>query len=208
MEKQSGISRRQLIKRGAVVGGAALWVPPVVQSLRVPAYGQTGSPPPVSCIVDGFMTGAGAGESTTGVKVNYDLRVIDCPPLTSAPELKIAWSVGKPGNNKTTYEFELTTFTDRTCIDDPGVLNGPEANFDTIIGSGTGTLTINGVAQNGSVNFTFVDNDEGNGSMDTVALTVYDANNVAVITVPSQIVQQGNLQAHKGNLAFGDACPP
>ena len=36
-----GISRRQLIKRGAVVGGTVLWAAPVVQSLTTPALGQT-----------------------------------------------------------------------------------------------------------------------------------------------------------------------
>lgn len=36
-----GISRRQLIKRGAVVGGTVLWAAPVVQSLTTPALGAT-----------------------------------------------------------------------------------------------------------------------------------------------------------------------
>lgn len=36
-----GISRRQLIRRGAVVGGTVLWAAPVVQSLTTPALGQT-----------------------------------------------------------------------------------------------------------------------------------------------------------------------
>ena len=205
-EERPGISRRQLIKRGAVVGGAAIWVPPVIQSLRVPAYGQVGSPPPVSCIVDGFMTGAGAGNSTTGVKVSYDLRNLDCPPQESPPELKVSWSTGS-GPNKTNFDFVLTAFTSRECVDNPGIPNGTNANFDTVIGSGTGTLSIDGVDQNGSVQFTFVDDGEGGGSGDSVALTVFDATNTAVITVPFQLVSQGNLQAHKGNRAFGDACP-
>ena len=205
-KERSGISRRDLIKRGAVVGGVALWAPPVVQSLRVPAFGQTGSPPPVSCIVDGFMTGAGAGNSTSGIKVSYDLRTMDCPPQTSSPELKVSWSTGK-GANKIDYDFELLAFTSRVCIDNGTVPNDANANFDTINGSGTGTLSINGVDQNGSITFSFLDNGEGGSSQDTVALTVFDAGNNAVITVPSQVVLQGNLQAHKGNIAFGDACP-
>ena len=204
-EERSGISRRQLIKRGAVVGGAAIWVPPVVQSLRSPAFAQVGSPPPATCIVDGFMTGAGAGTSTSGVKVSYDLRSLDCPPLESPPELKISWSTGQ-APNKLNYDFELTAFTARVCTDNPAIPNGAEANFDTASGSGTGTLSINGVDQAGSVDFTFVDDGEGNGAGDSAALTVYDAANVAVITVPLQVITQGNLQAHKGNRAVGDAC--
>src|SRR5688572_27756739 len=99
-----GLSRRQLIKRGAVVGGAAIWVPPVIQSLRLPAHAQQGSP--VSCIVDGFMTGGGFVEVAGLGKVHYELRNLDCPPLTSPPELKISW-----GKGQTASSFELTTFT-------------------------------------------------------------------------------------------------
>jgi hypothetical protein len=35
-----GISRRQLIKRGAIVGGTVLWAAPVVQSITTPAFAQ------------------------------------------------------------------------------------------------------------------------------------------------------------------------
>jgi hypothetical protein len=37
----SGIPRRTLIKRGAIVGGL-VWATPVVQSLRIPAHAQEG----------------------------------------------------------------------------------------------------------------------------------------------------------------------
>lgn len=45
LEANLGISRRDLIRRGAVVGGTLVWAAPVVQSLR-PAFAQaqTGSP--------------------------------------------------------------------------------------------------------------------------------------------------------------------
>lgn len=39
-------SRREFIKRSAVAGGAAVWAPPVVQSITSPAFGQTIYPPP------------------------------------------------------------------------------------------------------------------------------------------------------------------
>ncbi|HVE63892.1 MAG TPA: hypothetical protein VNB94_08845 [Mycobacteriales bacterium] len=38
-----GISRRTLIKRGAVVGGGLVWAAPMVQTLATPAFAQ-GSP--------------------------------------------------------------------------------------------------------------------------------------------------------------------
>lgn len=205
-ETRTGISRRQLIKRGAVVGGAAIWVPPVVQSLRLPAYAQVGSPPPVTCIVDGRMTGGGFVNITGGKKVSYELRVLDCPPVASSPELKVSWKIGN-GQNATTYDFELLTFTSRTCSDNPGIPNGPNANFDTVVGTGTGTLTVNGVPQNGSIQFGFVDAGEGNNSGDTVTLIINNASNVNVLNIVNQLVDGGNLQALDGNFASGDACP-
>jgi hypothetical protein len=41
---KSGVSRRDMLRRGAIVGGA-LWVSPVIQSLTNAAYGQAPSNP-------------------------------------------------------------------------------------------------------------------------------------------------------------------
>lgn len=206
-EHESGgnISRRQLIKRGAVAGGAAIWVPPVIQSLRVPAHAQTGSPPPLSCIVDGFMTGGGFAEVAGIGRVTYDLHKIECPPIESPPELRVTWKTGK-GANVVSYAFELLAFTSRTCLDDPGIVNGANATFDTIVGTGTGTLTINGVTQNASCEFGFTDDDESGILNDRVTIIVYDAGNNVVVSIVNALVNGGNLQSHEGNFAFGDAC--
>jgi hypothetical protein len=40
---ESGMTRRDLIRRGAVVGGTLLWVAPAIQSIGSKAYAQTGS---------------------------------------------------------------------------------------------------------------------------------------------------------------------
>ena len=46
-ETSRGISRRDLLKRGAVLGGAVVWVTPVVQTLGMGrAFAQTASPVP------------------------------------------------------------------------------------------------------------------------------------------------------------------
>src|SRR5437867_797714 len=200
--KRSSISRRDIIKRGAIVGGVALWAPPIVQSIRAPAMAQTVSGPP--CIVTGDMTGGGFVTAPSGVKVSYDLRKLDCPPQTSPPELKVSWTVGT-GKNKVTYVFELLTFTSRTCVDNPSIPNSPDANFDTVVGTGTGTLTVNGVDQNGTIQFGFIDNGEGANSLDTVTLIINDAANNNVMTINNQLVEAGNLQAH-GNFAIGRIC--
>lgn len=41
-----GVSRRDALKRGAVLGGALVWATPVVQSVTHPAFAQTGTPAP------------------------------------------------------------------------------------------------------------------------------------------------------------------
>ena len=52
-EKQSvlktelGVTRRDLIRRGAIVGGTLLWAAPVIQSLSPPAYAAAVSAPTV-----------------------------------------------------------------------------------------------------------------------------------------------------------------
>jgi hypothetical protein len=40
LSRDLGISRRELIRRGAVVGGTLVWAAPVIQSLTPPAYAQ------------------------------------------------------------------------------------------------------------------------------------------------------------------------
>ena len=46
-ETGQGISRRDLLRRGAALGGAVVWMTPVVQTLGMGrAFAQTASPPP------------------------------------------------------------------------------------------------------------------------------------------------------------------
>ena len=53
---EGGISRRSLIKRGAVTGGTVLWAAPVVQSFTNAVGAQAGTPKcdPVACVTLGF----------------------------------------------------------------------------------------------------------------------------------------------------------
>jgi hypothetical protein len=44
LSADGGLSRRQVIKRGAVVGGAVMWAAPVVQSFTSPAGAQVTTP--------------------------------------------------------------------------------------------------------------------------------------------------------------------
>ena len=59
-ETSQGISRRDLLRRGAALGGAVVWMTPVVQTLGMGrAFAQTASPPP----------GGGQAISYVGVNV-------------------------------------------------------------------------------------------------------------------------------------------
>lgn len=49
LRDQLGVTRRDLLRRGAVVGGTLLWVAPVIQSITPPAFAQQTSPTVVSC---------------------------------------------------------------------------------------------------------------------------------------------------------------
>lgn len=49
LRSELGVTRRDLLKRGAVVGGTLLWVAPVIQSITPPAFAQNQSPVVVSC---------------------------------------------------------------------------------------------------------------------------------------------------------------
>ena len=83
-----GMSRRDLIRRGAVVGGAAIWVSPVVQSFTSPAFAQVGTPPETSpggeeC-PDGMVEAIGA--------VKWD------PEATDGPFVPIGRGANGQGN--------------------------------------------------------------------------------------------------------------
>ena len=54
LKRELGLSRRQLLKRGAVVGGTLMWATPVIQSLAAPAFGQVGSPACAACLSTTF----------------------------------------------------------------------------------------------------------------------------------------------------------
>lgn len=56
VERQSGLTRRETLKRGAIFGGALVWATPVVQMVGMrPAFAQETSPAcdPTTCVVIG-----------------------------------------------------------------------------------------------------------------------------------------------------------
>jgi hypothetical protein len=57
LHDESGMTRRDLMRRGAVVGGTLLWVAPAIQSIGAKAYAQGLSPLCDACIA---VTSTGA----------------------------------------------------------------------------------------------------------------------------------------------------
>lgn len=86
-----GISRRTLLKRGAVVGGTLLWVAPVIKSLTPPAFGQTnGSPPPQNG--DGCCCACNSADEQRGFCTDQFTSEQEC-------EDACADAVGEEGNS-------------------------------------------------------------------------------------------------------------
>ena len=49
LNSELGVTRRDLIRRGAIVGGTLLWVAPAIQSMAPKAFAQVAAPGSVTC---------------------------------------------------------------------------------------------------------------------------------------------------------------
>lgn len=49
LRRRLGITRRDLLRRGIIVGGALIWTVPVLESLKPNAFAHNGSPNPFFC---------------------------------------------------------------------------------------------------------------------------------------------------------------
>lgn len=77
LHDESGMTRRDLMRRGAVVGGTLLWVAPAIQSIGSKAYAQDhGSPLCAACLSATINTGG--GPVTTHVTFDPTARCCDC----------------------------------------------------------------------------------------------------------------------------------
>lgn len=135
--KGEGISRRDLLRKGAVLGGAVVWAAPVVQTLGMGrAYAQTASPtgdkdisyigimltgcpePPPSLTGDFFVKWEdGMWEMSPGA-------VPSCAPKDSLPKgedgLALGFRINPPGNDSSCKELLIPS------IYDPGLSDGCE----------------------------------------------------------------------------------
>jgi uncharacterized repeat protein (TIGR01451 family) len=137
----------------------------------------------------GRMVGKGSVSGTAGT-ASY-AYILNC---ASASNANAPFEVRFSGQR-----FRLTQTSTVSCTNDPAVPgSGP---FDTMTGSGTGSLTTGGP---GSVQFTFVDGGAG-GANDRVALTIRNAANAVVFqgTAAPPAKFPGSDQATGNNTAQG-----
>lgn len=106
LETKGGVSRRDMLKRSAMLGGALVWATPVVQSLGGTAYATTTGSPAPGCISFIALL-LKCGDLYYGIKIDNafcgsDLQQVECN--TSADH------VGGPSGDKCdTYWANIVT---------------------------------------------------------------------------------------------------
>ena len=129
----------------------------------------------------GRMTGGGSFFTPDGTRVTHGMQ-LHCS-LPSNNNLEVNWG---GGNN-----FHLDALTNVSCFLDPAFSAGqPSDGFNTMIGSGTGTL--NGAPA--TIAFKFTDAGEP-GTSDTASVVIQSG--ATTFTVPLALLDKGNQQAHK-----------
>lgn len=202
-----GISRREALKKGAMVGGTVLWVAPLVQTVGVSqAFGQQPTPPPLC----GRFTGGGRLFNTNGEPVYHGFQ-LRCGVTGDASPGNNMVVVGKTVDGER-FIFKLDTLSVATCFNDQsiGAPNPPAAGFNTFVGVGTGQFRTPG-NQSGPftpgyrIEFTFTDQGEP-GTSDTAKLQIFAPGGALVVDVSGDvgvppggtgtIIGNGNNQAH------------
>lgn len=203
VEMSSGISRRQMIKRGAIVGGTLMWAAPVVQSVTAPAFALYPAPEQVCCR---FTGGGGSIEGTT---TDPDLEAINV--VHFGFELHCGTPPPEPNNFAITFEdtsgrrvtFHLEANYQASCFPPPTTT--PNAPCSEIRGSGTGRVTgpgaFDGLASGSFATLDFfrlVDVAPESGNQDIIELVISYTNaegQPAVFQVSGN--PRGNIQAHR-----------
>jgi hypothetical protein len=130
----------------------------------------------------GRMTGGGSFFTPDGTRVTHGLE-LHCTVPSHPNTLEINWG---GGNN-----FHLDTLSTVTCFLDPAFSAGhPNAGFNTMIGSGTGTLN----GDPATITFEFTDAGEP-GVNDQASIIIHSG--ATTFTVPLTNLDNGNQQAHK-----------
>ncbi|HVE63014.1 MAG TPA: hypothetical protein VNB94_04350 [Mycobacteriales bacterium] len=193
----TGMNRRDLMKRGAVVG-TAVWAVPVVDSLMSPAHAQ-GSPADLgSC---GRFTGGGQVDDNLATAVSgddVDLGfTLHCNVLATPPHpqnLNIHFTNIITGDRE---HFKLETLSRADCTNLP--TTSPDAPFRTFHGVGTGSVGNGPSARTADIEFIFTDNNEPSASPppDQVNLLRITDSSGVILLLEGYNLDRGNFQAHQ-----------
>ena len=140
--------------------------------------------------VKGRMTGHGTTTTSKGI-VKYEFRNTICGS-EALPDLKVSRDTDR-------LDFRLTAYNSRPeCFERfPGGEGHPVAGFDSMRGTGTGTL--NGVP-GATVSFQFTDRGEpGRSDLATITIMAPNGGGVVLSITDSPSDLGGNIQAHKSN---------
>ena len=102
---RGGLSRREVLRRGAIVGGNLLWIAPAIQTLTPKAYAQTAAFACCDC------RAGNAGENKGGTNAAFKL----CPTgsIASESDCNSACAAQGPNGGKA-YAFQ-TSGSPLTC---------------------------------------------------------------------------------------------
>ena len=147
--------------------------------------------------VAGRMTGGGSIVCSNGgfrVTHGFELHCIAEGETTAAlpNNLEVNWLDPVTGVEQ---NFHLTLLGTAVCSDSPQIEEDPpDAGFDTMVATGTGTL--NNVA-GAFISFTFTDAGEPGAGADRASFVITTTSGVALNCAATVLDQGGNHQAHK-----------
>lgn len=78
LHDESGMTRRDLMRRGAIVGGTLLWVAPAIQSIGSKAYAQTTGSPLCAACLSATVQEPGEDPVTTHIIFTPTTQCCDC----------------------------------------------------------------------------------------------------------------------------------
>jgi hypothetical protein len=193
LDEATGPSRRQVIRRGALVAGAVVWTAPAVQSIAPAAFAQ-GSPACIGCLTGGGqILGGVCKDGKAADKISYGLGPICCP--THDPtEIQVTCHPAATGKKKGVtptaqgYHFTLNDVVTCSKTGDPS----PPKKTANCANRFTGTVYDDA---GNKLSFDLIDNGEP-GKNDVVTFTVTSPTNVVLLT-GSGSLDHGNLQAHE-----------
>jgi hypothetical protein len=140
--RESGLTRRELLKRSAIAGTAAVWVTPVIESLLAPA-GATGTHPTTTTIK---TTTTVRNTCLPGSPFTQDIECVAALLVCNNKRYRVRWSINTDNSVKTDCG---TSFTCWSCTEQlrgyvvAGTLTNNCPPVTPYYNATTGELTVN-----------------------------------------------------------------